>query len=221
MIDLHGHTLFSDGALLPAHAALAAKAAGYRALAFTDHVDGSNLEFVLDHLLPAVRLLGPSLGIDLFAGVELTFVPPGLIADFCAQARQKGAQIVVCHGESLSETPPRGTNLAAIEAGVDVLAHPGLITETEARLAAERGVLLEISTKPKHALANGHVAATARRVGAGLVVNNDAHRPGDYVPADKRRAIQLGAGMTDAEIQAADRNAESLLNRLIERSRRG
>ena len=52
-----------------------------------------------------------------------------------------------------------GTNLAAIEAGVDILAHPGLITPEEATLAAERGVALEITTRAGHSLTNGHVAA--------------------------------------------------------------
>jgi len=53
MIDLHTHTLFSDGVLLPAELARRAQVLGYQALAMTDHVDSSNLEFVLPRLVAA------------------------------------------------------------------------------------------------------------------------------------------------------------------------
>ncbi|WP_429885909.1 PHP domain-containing protein, partial [Geoalkalibacter halelectricus] len=47
MIDLHTHTLFSDGELIPAELIRRAAVAGYTALAITDHVDLSNLDFIL------------------------------------------------------------------------------------------------------------------------------------------------------------------------------
>ena len=37
-------------------------------------------------------------------------------------ARALGAKVVIVHGETIVEPVPRGTNLAAIEAGVDILA---------------------------------------------------------------------------------------------------
>jgi histidinol phosphatase-like PHP family hydrolase len=43
MIDLHTHTLFSDGELVPAELARRADRLGYRWLAITDHVDSSTL----------------------------------------------------------------------------------------------------------------------------------------------------------------------------------
>ena len=43
MIDLHTHTFFSDGGLLPSELARRARIAGYQALAFTDHADVSNI----------------------------------------------------------------------------------------------------------------------------------------------------------------------------------
>ena len=43
-IDLHMHTLCSDGELLPIELARRAKIMGHEAIAFTDHVDLSNLE---------------------------------------------------------------------------------------------------------------------------------------------------------------------------------
>lgn len=215
MIDLHTHTVFSDGALIPAELARRAKAAGYRALAFTDHADDSTLEHTLAGLSKVAPGYSEYAGIDLFPGVELTHVPPGLIGGLIARARELGAALVVVHGETLVEPVEPGTNLAAIEAGVDILAHPGLIGDEAAKLAAERGVLLEITTRKGHSLSNGHVAAMAARHGAGLVINNDAHAPGDLVPAELRRNIALGAGLSEEQVAAAEANAAALVNRLL------
>lgn len=215
MIDLHTHSIFSDGELLPAELARRAKVAGYRAVAFTDHADASNMDLVIPRLAALAREYSIYMDIILLAGVELTHVPAALIGQEVRRARDLGAVIVVAHGETIVEPVERGTNLAAIEAGVDVLAHPGLITAEEARLAAERGVLLEITTRAGHAYANGHVAAMARAHGAKLVVNNDAHAPRDLVDADLRRRIALGCGMTADEYLLADGHAWALVSRSL------
>lgn len=211
MIDLHTHTTFSDGVLIPAESARRAKVAGYAAMAFTDHADASNLELILANVSKVATVYGPYAGIDLFCGVEITHVPPGLIPDLVGRARALGAQIVVVHGETVVEPVERGTNLAAIEAGCDILAHPGLITPEEAKLAAERGVYLEITTRKGHSLTNGHVAALARQHGARLVIDNDAHEPGDFVSRTLRRAVALGAGLSEEEYLAAEANSRELL----------
>lgn len=215
MIDLHTHTVLSDGELIPAELARRAKVAGYRALAFTDHADDGNIEHILERTMRVARDYAAHLGIDLFAGAELTHVPPGLIAGLCARARGLGAAIVVVHGETVVEPVARGTNLAAIEAGVDVLAHPGLITEQEAALAAEKGVYLEITTRKGHSLTNGHVANMARKHGARLVINNDAHAPGDLVSRELRERVALGAGLSKDEYRRAEANSEELVRKLI------
>jgi histidinol phosphatase-like PHP family hydrolase len=215
MIDLHTHTVFSDGALIPAELARRAKKAGYQALAFTDHADESLLEHVIVNLKRFTATCGHYYGLDLFAGVEITHVAPALIGDHVARARKLGAELVVVHGETVVEPVARGTNLAAIEAGADILAHPGLISVEEVRLAAEAGVALEITTRGGHSLANGHVAALAREHGAALVVNNDAHAPGDLVGPELRRAVALGAGMTENELAEADANARRLVERIL------
>ncbi len=214
MIDLHTHTTFSDGELIPAESARRAKVAGYRAMAFTDHADDSNLALILENVRRVIAY-GTYAGIDLLVGVELTHVPPALIPGLVERAREKGAQVVVVHGETIAEPVERGTNLAAIEAGVDILAHPGLISPEEAALAAQKGVALEISTRKGHSLTNGHVVAMARAAGATLVVNNDAHAPGDFVSRDMRRAVALGAGLTEAEYRAAEAASEAILARCL------
>lgn len=219
MIDLHTHTLFSDGQLLPSELARRARVIGYQALAFTDHADASNLEHLLENLRRVTMQGAAFHGLDLLLGVELTHVPPALIGKAVESARHGGAQIVLAHGETIVEPVDTGTNMAAIEAGVDVLAHPGLLTPEDARLAAEKGVCLEITTRKGHSLTNGHVAAMARRFGARLVINNDAHAPGDLVSREMRRSVALGAGLTDDEYMQAEANSRAILSAIILRNR--
>ena len=63
-----------------------------------------------------------------------------------------------------------GTNRAAIEAGADIIAHPGLITEDDANLAKSNNVRLEISGRKGHSYANGHVVKVAKKAGVKLVL---------------------------------------------------
>ena len=51
MIDLHTHSLFSDGELLPSELIRRAYITGYTALAITDHVDSSNIDFVIPRIV--------------------------------------------------------------------------------------------------------------------------------------------------------------------------
>jgi histidinol phosphatase-like PHP family hydrolase len=202
VIDLHSHTLLSDGDLLPAELARRCEAAGYRALAFTDHVDSSTMEGVLKTLLKAVNDLQPFYDMRLLAGIEITHCPPDQIAALVADARKMGAHLVLVHGETLAEPVKPGTNKAAILAGADILAHPGLISAEEAALAAEKGVCLEISARSGHSLSNGHVAAAARRARASLTFGTDTHSPENICPRDKAERIARGAGLGEGEVEA-------------------
>lgn len=213
MIDLHTHTTFSDGELIPAELIRRAKVAGYKAIAITDHADASNIEFIVKNVRRLTDAYAHYFDVEVLAGVELTHVPPALMASFADMAREAGAQIIVAHGETVVEPVVQGTNLAAIEARVDVLAHPGLITEIEVKLAAEYGVALEITTRRGHSYANGHVAALARRLGAKLVIDNDAHAPGDLVSRELRSRVGLGAGLSQDDIAQAALNAWEIVER--------
>ena len=215
MIDLHTHSIFSDGELIPSELARRAAAAGYRALAVTDHADHSNIDFIVPRLVKVCEKLAGSAGIEVIAGIELTHVPPGLIAELVKEARTLGARLVVVHGETLVEPVASGTNLAAIEAGVDILAHPGLISEEEVWSAVKRSVCLEISARKGHSLSNGHVAQLARKCGADLVLNTDSHAPQDLISLAFARKVAAGAGLSDGETATMFRNSEKLLARAL------
>ena len=157
-------------------------------------------------------------------GAEITHVRPELIRRAVALARKAGAQVVIGHGETIVEPVLPGTNRALIEAGVEVVAHPGLIEAQDARLAVEKGVCLEISGRKGHCLANGHVLHVSRSTGAKLVFGSDGHAPGDYPLRVEAERIALGAGMTPEEVQQMFLNAEEVFQRAGPRkssSRRG
>lgn len=215
MIDLHTHTVFSDGELIPAELVRRAEVIGYKAICMTDHADESNIYSNLENVLRFVKKHGHFYDINVLAGVELTHIPPALIGEMVQAARGAGAQVVVMHGETPVEPVAPGTNLAAIEAGVDVLAHPGLITAEEVKLAAEKGVALEITTRGGHSYTNGHVATLAREHGAKLVVNNDAHAPRDLVGKELRQTIALGAGLTMEEYRQTEANGWEIVQRCM------
>jgi len=211
MIETHTHTVLSDGKMVPAALARRARSLGYRAIVFTDHADWTNYAWILQQHIQSLTPSGLFSGLDLIPGIELTHIPPPLLQDMVEAVRRAGARIVLVHGETLADDVETGTNLAAIEAGVDILAHPGLITPEEISLAGEKGVLLEISGRAGHCLTNGHVAAQARRYGAQVVLGNDVHVANDLPTREQRRCIALGAGMSEQEFLQAETAAQNLL----------
>ncbi|MGQ9689160.1 MAG: histidinol phosphate phosphatase domain-containing protein [Desulfobaccales bacterium] len=214
MIDLHTHTLNSDGELLPAELWRRSQVMGYRFLGITDHVDASNFAEVFSRLKTAADSLNRSGLPRVIPGLEFTHLPPELIRPLTAQARALGVPLIVIHGETLAEPVAPGTNRAALEADIDILAHPGLITREDAALAQQRGIFLELSARKGHGLANGHVAALARQVGAHLIVNTDSHGPGDLITREQAERVARGAGLSDAEVAAVFAASETLARRL-------
>ncbi len=203
-VDLHTHSFFSDGVLLPSEMLRRVEVLGYGALAITDHADGSNLDSLIRKLTRFSRDGAQGFGVTLIPGVELTHVPPDQISGLARRARALGALLVVVHGESPVEPVAPGTNRAAVECSdVDILAHPGLITEEEAALAAANGITLELTARGGHNITNGHVARIARAVGAKLVVNTDAHTPADFMDQARARLVALGAGLMPDESETA------------------
>jgi histidinol phosphatase-like PHP family hydrolase len=200
MIDLHTHTTFSDGELIPSELVRRAEVLGYTAIGITDHVDFTNVEHVLSCVIKA-KYLEDVLDIRILPRVELTHVPPQKIAPLADLARRLGAEVVVVHGETPVEPVRPGTNRAALEAGVDILAHPGFITPEEAELAKENDVCLEITARSGHNITNGHVVRMALQAKAKMVVDTDTHSPEDLIDSQRAVQIAVGAGLSQEEAQ--------------------
>lgn len=201
-VDLHTHTIFSDGELIPSELVRRAMVLGHDAIAITDHVDATNVEFVVSNVVKAIDLCEDY--IKVLPGVEITHVPPSKIADIADLARKFGAKIIVVHGETVTEPVMPGTNLATVEnKNIDILAHPGFITLEEAEIAAKNGVVLEITGRMGHNITNGHVVEMARKAKAKMVVNSDTHAPHNLMDEKAATTVALGAGMTAAETKKA------------------
>lgn len=207
------HTLLSDGVLLPSELIQRAYSSGYRALALTDHVDMSNIDFVIPRIAHIVKEISEFSGLTVIPGAEITHVPPKLISGMVQKARALGAKIVVVHGETLAEPVAAGTNRAGIEAGADILSHPGLINLEDVMLAKERGVTLEITSRKGHSISNGHVAKIAMETGAMLVINTDSHAPEDLITLERARIILRASGIAEKNIDQVLENSEKLIDK--------
>jgi putative hydrolase len=203
LFDFHTHTFLSDGVLAPIELIRRAHHIGYRVMAITDHVGPGNMEYVLKTLIKDCAMASSRWGILALPGVEITHTPKEDIDMLAREARIMGARVVNVHGETVVEPVEPGTNFEAVSSrNVDVLAHPGLITPEEAGIAAQNGVFLEVSARRGHGFANGHVVKVAQAAGARLVLNSDAHEPGDLLTREFALKVALGAGLDDEDALA-------------------
>src|SRR4030042_6939913 len=125
MYNLHCHSLLSDGVLLPSEVAVRYAAVGYKVIAITDHADYSNIRQLTAAIIEFTKRWPKEINIKVLPGIELTHVPPEQFKPLVKIARDAGIKIIVGHGETLMEPVIKGTNRACLEAGVDILAHPG------------------------------------------------------------------------------------------------
>lgn len=199
--DFHTHTCLSDGTLSPTELMRRAAVFGYRAIAITDHVGIGSLERVVSEVVQDCKIASQYWDIIAIPGIELTHIPPAAIASAAKKAKKAGAWLVVVHGETLTEPVEKGTNLAALQApDVDILAHPGLLTSEEARIAATTEIFIELSARTGHCLANGHLVNLARETGFSLLLNSDAHDSADLLDPALASNIGLGAGLKEDDI---------------------
>lgn len=208
------HTLLSDGVLLPSELIQRAYSRGYRALALTDHVDMSNIDFVVPRIVNVIREISEFSQLTVVPGAEITHVPPKLISRMVEKARDLGAKIVVVHGETLAEPVAAGTNRAAIDAGADIISHPGLISLEDVMFAKERGVALEITSRKGHCISNGHVAKIALETGAMLLINTDSHAPEDLITLERAKIILRASGITGKNVDQVLANSEKLIEKI-------
>ncbi|MFX1520630.1 MAG: histidinol phosphate phosphatase domain-containing protein [Promethearchaeota archaeon] len=215
-IEFHTHTIFSDGVLLPSELVRLAKVMNHQAIAITDHVDISTLDHVIPRIVQASEDLMKYWDITVIAGAELTMVPAESIPELTEKAREYGAKLVLVHGETLAEPVEEGTNLAAVNSDIDILTHPGLITKEVCQIASKKDIVLELSSRRGHCLSNGYVAKLAEQNGVKLIVNTDAHAPGDLISQDEALRLAIGAGLSKEQaIKAIKINPEKLLKRIV------
>ena len=213
--DFHTHSTLSDGALLPMELLRRCVVNDYGGVLISDHSSASTMERVIVEAGRDCALAREHWSFEAYAGVELTHVPAGSVADLAKQAKAAGAALVVVHGESPVEPVEPGTNLAAARCpDVDVLAHPGLLTPEVAENARDNGVFIEVTARQGHAMANGRVVRVAMEAGARIIVNSDAHRPEDLLTPQWAEHVARCAGIPEAMLDAvlAD-NARELLDR--------
>ncbi len=211
MIDLHMHTLFSDGVLLPSELVYRAKYKGYSAMAITDHADYSNMDLIIPRIIKVADILAKNYDIIVLPGVELTYVPPKIIKDAVAECRRLGAKVIVVHGETTAETVPPETNKYAVEAGIDILAHPGHLSKDVAATAAKNGVMIEITTRKGHNATNKEVAAAALAAGAKMILNTDTHMPEDLLTKETIEKTLSFAGLPAGYHEIMLKNSKEII----------
>lgn len=207
MIDLHTHSLLSDGVLLPSELVRRAEVKGYKIIAITDHVDFSNIDFVIPRIVKTCRILNRYWKIKAIPGVEITHVPPQSIKGLIKFARREDAKIIIGHGETISEPVLPGTNRAFIKAGADILAHPGNISVEDIKLAKSKKVLLEITTRKNHSKTNRRLVKLALKHKAPMVLNTDAHAPEDLIDNNKRKRFLASLGVRSDDINKIIKNS--------------
>jgi putative hydrolase len=214
--DFHSHTFLTDGACAPTDMWHHAVQLGHRALAITDHLYTEDPRPLMERLLQEQAAFDVQ-GFSTLVGVEISMNPPHRIAQAARAARKAGAQIV--HGETPVEPVPAGTNHATVESNeVDLLAHPGILTEEDAELARAHNVVLELTPRRGHSWGNGLVAALALKVGAELVVDSDAHDADQLLVQERARRVALGAGVSPERVaRVLTESPARLLQRLNKR----
>ena len=218
LYDFHSHTFYSDGVLSPIELIRRACVRGYSAISITDHIGIGSLERVIKEISADCELANSNWNILAIPGVELTHLPHDAIDEVACRAKELGALIVVVHGETAVEPVEPGTNLAAVKSHyVDILAHPGNISEEVAELAAQNKVFLEITTRDGHSATNPQVAAMAKKAGASMLLNSDSHTEDDLLTEMLARDILSKAGVSSREF---DRILEYNPLQLLQRIRR-
>jgi len=215
LYDFHTHTFYSDGVLSPIELIRRAIVQGYSAIAITDHVAVGSIARVIKEISDDCALARAYWNILAIPGVEITHVPPQAISEIAKRAKELGACIVVVHGETSAEPVEKGTNLAAVQSAyVDILAHPGLLTDEEASLAARNDIFLELTSRKGHSATNPHVAAVSHKTKAKLLISSDAHDERDLLTPD---SVEIVLAKSKLDPQQRKRIIEGNPQILIER----
>lgn len=192
--DLHMHTTETDGRDSLEAMVLAARAAGLRYVAITDHskllsmANGMDEARTLAHAR-RIRALNERIdGITVLAGVEVDILADGTL-DLSEDCLGQLDIVIASVHSALSQDRAQMTDrlLKALASPVvDVLGHPTgrlLLRRTESQYdmervlaaAAAQGVAVEINSQPDRLDLNDVYAKLAHEAGARLIVSSDAH----------------------------------------------
>jgi len=214
MYDLHTHSLLSDGQLLPSEVARRYEVKGFKAIAITDHVDASNIKVVVPAIVEFCKRW-PKNRIKVLPGVELTHIPLEHFNSLIKYARKNGIKIIVAHGETIAEPVLKGTNKKALSSDIDILAHPGLISIEDVKLAHKRNIFLEVTARKSHRRTNNHLVKLAKRFNAKLVLNTDSHSPGDILRYSELKKVGLKAGLGESHLKMMLKDTAKFISKII------
>ena len=214
MYNLHCHSLLSDGVLLPSEIAVRYLSVGYKVIAITDHVDYSNIRAVSAQIVEFCKRWPRNSGITVLPGVELTHIQPEQFKPLARLARASGIKIIVAHGQTPVEPVVAGTNRAALEADIDILAHPGKISDADAKLAAKRGIFLEVTTRKGHCLAKRYVVKAALKAGGKLILDHDSHLPEDIISKTATIRFARSAGLSSKQVEKIYEDAGKFIKKI-------
>jgi DNA polymerase (family 10) len=215
--DLHCHTTASDGTASIEEMAAAARDAGYRYLAITDH--SASFGFG-DDLSPArlsehvARIRSASVdGIELLAGSEVNILPDGSLDYDDSILAELDWVIASVHSSFRmdSETMTNRIRRAVEHPLVDAIGHPSgrkierrlpysFDSERVIDAAARTGTMLEINASPDRRDLNEVHARAAAAAGVRILINCDAHRVGGFEVARYGIATARRAWLSAADV---------------------
>ncbi|HEV3055334.1 MAG TPA: DNA polymerase/3'-5' exonuclease PolX [Solirubrobacteraceae bacterium] len=215
--DLHCHTVASDGTATIEQMAQAAKQAGYKYLAITDHSAsmGFGADLSPDALKRQIDVIHNTKvpGIKLLVGSEVNILPDGSL-DYDDALLEQLDWVVASVHTSFRMTAAHMTTriITAIEHPlVDCIGHlSGRKIErrapyefdVEAVLAAcaQTGTMLEINASPDRRDVNDVTARAAAQQGIPILINCDAHRVGGFEVARYGVATARRGWLTAAQV---------------------
>lgn len=216
IIDLHMHSTISDGTLHLEELVEVAMDRGYSAMAFTDHVFFDNYKRIADKIINWVdKNQEHYKDIVLIPGVEITFATPKEIGIITKDVRAMGSKCVVVHGEASFERTPKGTNDAAIEHGVNVLAHPSYITKEQVVASLKTGTAFELSARDCYNYANKQIAETVLQNGGKMVINSDSHQIGAMLSKHKVLETAKIANLTEEQLSNLKNDTVDIVHKIL------
>ncbi len=216
--DFHTHSFLSDGVLLPIEQLRRALVTGHVCYGITDHVSLSNID-IIPKIIEDCKIATKHWSILAIPGVEVTHVPVNALEEVIEKSIELNALIVVVHGETIAEPVEPGTNLKAANTnGVDILAHPGLLTKEVADQCKKNDVFVEITSNKTHRVTNGHIAKIGKESNVKFIQNTDTHIPGDMLDYEGGERILLASGFSREEARTIlQDNVREFLRRIYER----